>query len=125
LGGACLALFLLATPAAASSAIFCDGENISVHIGAGNLVVLSVLGARIATAEKAYSTGPERGDGEPFIAGQAFWDDEQVLIDFTDPNVETILVSVRLRYVAGDEDWPLDGSIIFDGAEHSVRCGLG
>lgn len=84
--------------------------------------MLQIIGAYAAAGGKAYSTGPERGEGEPFVVGQAFADDDDVKVDFVDPNFETILVSVRLRW-DGTEDWPLTGTMVLDGTSYSLTCG--
>ena len=88
----------------------------------GRLPVLQVIGAYAEAGGKAYSTGPERGEGAPFVVGQAFADDTAIMVDFVDPNFETILVSVRMRF-DGDEDWPLSGTLMLDGNTYPVRCG--
>jgi hypothetical protein len=88
----------------------------------GRLPVLQVIGAYAEAGDTAYSTGPERGEGVPFVVGQAFADDDGVKVDFVDPNFETILVSVRMKF-DGDEDWPLTGTVTVDGTSYPVRCG--
>ena len=65
-----------------------------------------------------------RGEGTPFVVGQAFGDDDAIMIDFVDPNFETILVSFRLAYADDrEQEWPLDGTMVLDGTSHPVRCG--
>lgn len=89
----------------------------------GRLPVLQVIGAHVEAGGKAYSTEPARGPGEPFVVGQAFANSVAVMIDFVDPNFETILVSARLRFDGDDENWPLTGVVTVDGKSHEVRCG--
>ncbi len=92
----------------------------------GHLPVVQVLGAFIEADGKAFSTGPERGPGEPIVIGQAFGDDDVMMFDFVDPNFETILVRIRLRFVAGNEDVPLAGVVtIGDGAPIAIECSAG
>lgn len=69
----------------------------------GRLIVLHVLGSWAEIDGHAYSTGPERGEGEPFIVGQAFAEGDDLMVDFVDPNVERILVSLRVTW-HGDEE---------------------
>ena len=111
----------LAAPAAARGSIICDGEAITIDIASADLPVLQVLGARITFGDRAWSTGPERGDGTPIVVGQAYGHDE-ILIDFTDPTFEKILLVVRLEYGDGD-DWPLRGEVVIDGIPRKVDCG--
>ena len=120
-----LAGLALATPAAASGAIVCDGEaGVFAHLATGRLPVLRIIGAYVEAGGSAWSTGPERGDGTPFVAGQGFADNQRVLVDFTDPNIESILVSLRLRF-DGDEDQPMTGVLTAAGKNYDVMCGEG
>lgn len=89
----------------------------------GRLPVLQVIGAYAQAGGKAYSTGPERGEGAPFVVGQAFADDTSVMVDFVDPNFETILVSIRMTFDGPDEDWPLTGTLTVDDVAYPVHCG--
>jgi hypothetical protein len=125
LGLALLASLATAAPARASGGFLCEGESVSLNIATGRLMVLNVLGAYVEAGDRAWSTGPERGEGTPIIVGQAFGDDEQVLVDFTDPNIESILISVRLRFTGEDEDWPLSGTMTAEGTSYAIRCGEG
>ena len=88
----------LASPAQPSGGLFCEGEGGWVDIAMGRLVVMAVLGAAAEIEGKTYSTGPERGEGEPFIAGQAFSEGDNIMVDFVDPNVERILLSLRVTW---------------------------
>jgi hypothetical protein len=125
LGLALLASLATAAPAHASGGFLCEGESVSLNIATGRLMVLNVLGAYVEAGDRAWSTGPERGEGTPIIVGQAFGDDEQVLVDFTDPNIESILISVRLRFTGEDEDWPLSGTMTAEGTSYAIRCDEG
>ncbi|MBS3848633.1 hypothetical protein KD146_07985 [Devosia sp. BSSL-BM10] len=118
-----MASLTLAAPVAASGGIWCEGDNVFAEIGTGRLPVLHIVGAHAEAGEVAYSTGPERGDGKPFVVGQAFGDDTGIMIDFVDPNFQDIVVSIRLRYEGGDADWPLMGTMVLDSTSHAIRCG--
>lgn len=117
-----LASLALAAPAAASGGFWCEGDGVALEMATGRLPVLQIIGAHAEAGGKAYSTGPEPGAGEPFVVGQAFADAAGVMVDFVDPNFETILVSARLKF-DGDEDWPLTGTVTLDGIGYPVRCG--
>ena len=114
----------LAAPAAASGGLICAGEGVSADLATGSLPVLQVIGAYVEVGDRAWSTGPDRGEGIPIVVGQAFADGQQVLIDFTDPNIETILVSLRLRF-GGSEDLPLSGTLMVENVAYPVQCGEG
>ena len=93
----------------------------TVDVALGRLVVVGVLGAYIEMADAAYSTGPERGEGRPIAAGQAFGDDDGIKVDFVDPNYEEILVKVRLTYT-GNEDEPLAGTVAIGDKVADIVC---
>jgi len=70
----------------------------------GRLAVMSVLGANVEIGDITYSTGAERGPGEPFVVGQDFAEDGKIWIDFVDPNFERILVELRVTF-GKDDTW--------------------
>ncbi|MCR6672786.1 hypothetical protein [Devosia ginsengisoli] len=120
-----MASLALAAPAVASGGIQCEGgDGVSAYLATGHLPVLQVIGAHVEAGGAAWSTGSERGEGTPFVVGQAFADNQQVLVDFTDPNIEAILVGLRLRF-DGSEDLPLTGVLTVGGNSFPVQCGEG
>lgn len=121
-GLALVASLALAAPAAASGGFSCEGDGVSLTLATGRLPVLVVIGAHAQAGDAAWTTGPERGKGTPFVVGQAFGDDDAIMVDFVDPNIEQILVSVRLRFEGGDPAWPLAGTVSADGKAWPVRC---
>lgn len=116
---------LLAAPARASGDIICeatDGSRASISIGVGHLPVLHVLSASASDGETTWSTNPG-GDEVAMIFGQGFADDRQVLVDFTDPNVERILVSLRLFQVSTDASHAEAGVLSFgEAGAFPVQC---
>ena len=121
---ALVASLALAAPAAASGGIWCEGEDVSIDIATGRLPVLQIIGAHAQAGAIAYTTGPERGEGEPFVVGQAFAGDDAIMVDFVDPNFEAIVVSLRLRYEDDrEQEWPLTGTIALGEKAYPVRCG--
>lgn len=111
----------LATGAQASEGLMCSGEGATVDVALGRLVIVGVLGAYVELDGTAYSTGPERGEGIPIITGQAFGDDDGIKIDFVDPNIEEILIKVRLTYT-GNEDEPLAGTVTIGEQTAAIAC---
>lgn len=120
-----VAMLLHSGPAAASGDIICDatdGSGASISIGVGHLPVLHVLSASATDGTATWSTHPSGGD-RPIAFGQGFADDRQVLVDFTDPNIERIVVSLRLFQASGDKDYAEAGVLSFDGVSaFPVQC---
>jgi len=120
-----VAAMLSASPAAASGEIICDatdGSGASISIGVGHLPVLNVLNASATDGATTWSTNPS-GDEKPIVFGQGFADDRQVLVDFTDPNVQGIVVSLRLFQASGDKDYAEAGVLSFEGVSaFPVQC---
>ena len=120
-----VAEMLYASPAAASGDIICDatdGSGASISIGIGHLPVLNVLKAFATDGATTWSTHPS-GDEKPIVFGQGFADDRQVLVDFTDPNIEGIVVSLRLFQASGDKDYAEAGVLSFEGVSaFPVQC---
>lgn len=103
-----MALALLSgTPAAATGTVECtgaDGADASVFLSVGRLPVLAVLGAVIEAEGMIYATDTAANpDAEPIVFGQGFSDGDRLRADFTDPNVEEIIVGVRIERAFEDK----------------------
>jgi len=94
-------------PAAATGTVECtgaDGADASVFLSVGRLPVLAVLGAVIEAEGTTYATDTDANpDAEPIVFGQGFSDGDRLRADFTDPNIEEILVSVRIERAFEDK----------------------
>jgi hypothetical protein len=110
----------LASPAQASGGLFCEGEGGWVDIAMGRLVVMQVLGAAAEIEGARYSTGPERGEGEPFAVGQAFAEGDKMMVDFVDPNYEDIVISLRVTWDSAAESY--SGVLSTPTAKVDVSC---
>lgn len=113
----------LATPAMASSAIMCEGNGGEAVVNLSTMSVVQVIGAYARIGEQAFSTGPERGEGTPFVVGQAFGEGDAMMIDFVDPNYEDILVGLRLTWKQSDETWT--GKLTAGEVSVDVNCTSG
>jgi hypothetical protein len=95
----------LATPAGATEWIACsaDGDAASANILVGAVDVISIASANIEAGGKQWATD---ADGDARIrVGQAFEDSDNILVDFTDDQVSTIVGSLRLfKATEGDSD---------------------
>jgi hypothetical protein len=115
-------------PAAATGEIVClatDGSNASIDIEIGHVPVLAVLGATATDGTEVWSTRG-RENTRPFVLGQGFMDHSQVLIDFTDPNIEGVVVSLRLFHIAAGKSFAEAGVLSFSGGPvFPVQCDTG
>lgn len=106
---AALAIFVcglsLASPAMASGAMMCEGEGGEAVVNLSTMSVVQVIGAYARIGDAEFSTGPDRGDGMPIAVGQAFGEDDRMMIDFVDTNYEDILFGLRLTFQRGEDIW--------------------
>lgn len=100
---ALLLLFpLLTGQASATGSIGCQGiggDDVSVELTLGSLPVLAIVAASITVGEETWSTADD--SAARLAVGQAFSEEGRILVDFVDPNFESVLV--RLRLVSADE----------------------
>jgi hypothetical protein len=120
-----VASLYLSEPAYATGEIFCeatDGSNASIDVEIGHVPVLAVLGATATDGVETWSTH-DIENARPIVLGQGFMDDRQVLVDFTDPNVEGIVVSLRLFHMSSEKSYAEAGVLWFDGVSvFPVQC---
>lgn len=95
-----------ATPAAATGDLSCaapDGAA-RVDLGVGHVPVLAVLSAWIEADGQSWSTYASDGV-TPITLGQGFRDRDRMAVDFTDPNVEGVVIRLRTWSVHEGDDW--------------------
>ncbi|WP_274424112.1 hypothetical protein [Chelativorans sp. YIM 93263] len=111
LAAALMVLPLLSGPAGASGSIACvapDNEA-SIELTIGSLPVLAVVGVAIEAQGESWTLS---GEGEQAIAvGQAFGNANEMRIDFTDPNIESIVAEVRLFSAAEERELATAGTL--------------
>lgn len=115
LAAAALAFSLVSGGAHATGAIDCaaPGGEASVSLTIGSLPILSVVGAHITAGDQQWSIG---GEGESaIISGQAFGEDDEMRVDFTDPNVETVVTQLRLFSAFEGKDSAMAGIVRIPG----------
>lgn len=117
---------LFTAPAFATANIDCratDGRSGEISLNVGRLDVLSVLSADVTAFGKTWSTMD--GRGTKIIVGQAFQDDGRMLIDFTDENVDEILISLRTVRVSTADEFGEAGILRIGKAVYPVLCETG
>jgi hypothetical protein len=120
-----LALAAIATPALATGEIACSGEGVSVDLLVGRLQVLSVVRAVVTIGDKTWSSSPDIMPGQPIAVGQAYEDERQLLVDFTDDNINEILARLRVFSLHEGESSVSGGVFSFKGeGAFIVDCSL-
>lgn len=113
---AALVCCVAASPASATGSIACtspDEDSVSVELTIGSLPVLAVVGAAITAGDERWSTDAQ---GVAAISvGQAFAEEDRLLIDFTDTNVERVVVEVRLFRAFEEDDAAMAGTLRIPG----------
>lgn len=122
-----LPLCMLAGEALAAGSITCESENGSASVGLtiGSLPVLKVVGASVEAGGRRFALAWEGSDadGQAIVVGQAFREEGRVLVDFTDPNVESVTVSLRLNTVEEADHTIMAGTLaVTDVGAWAVHC---
>ena len=96
--GVLLATGLAAQPASATEWLVCgDAEgSAQVSLLLGALDVMAIVGITLSEGQSEWSSQPAYGDGTPIAVGQAFADDQMILVDLVDENISTIIASLRV-----------------------------
>lgn len=99
-----------------------DGSDATIEFNFGTLPVLNILGASVSAGGAVWSTQPGKGETE-IIVGQAAEDGNLLIADFTDPNVEQVLISLRLLSAQEGGDFVRAGTLTIAGhGAHAVVC---
>jgi hypothetical protein len=107
----CTAFLGAASVAHATGELTCsNGEGVSVDLLVGHLDVLSVARATVDIGDKSWSTQPEIMPGEPITVGQAFEDDNQLLLDLMDKDMAVVLGRLRV-FKAAEGDTNVTGGV--------------
>ncbi|MEM0899850.1 MAG: hypothetical protein AAGI92_07865 [Pseudomonadota bacterium] len=118
-------LILMPSIANATASLECSGtgdEDVSLLLTLGTAPVLAVVGGRIDTPTESFAFIANAGETE-IIVGQGFTDEGTLSVDFVDPNVETILVSLRLVRARGDKELAEAGVLTIRQTEaFAVNC---
>lgn len=105
----------LVAPAQATGGLSCTAEGVSLNLTLGRTVIASVAGAYLTIGEESWSTAPDVVKGTPIVVGQAFSDEKQLLVDFTDDIVNEIVARLRLSIADGGETQVIGGTLEMPG----------
>lgn len=110
LGTALLVFFGLAGPALATGSISCSSaDGASIDLSIGHVPVAAILAANVIFGDTVWTT-----DGDISV-GQQFSNDDTFIADFTDPNIERIMVSLRLFSATEGERFAMAGTLTLEG----------
>lgn len=121
-------LFLagLASPAAATEWIHCSDADGEVEIGllVAHHEVLSPIGATLrGPALRQWTSDPAYGDGPAITVGQAFGNDEMMLVDLLDGDFNLSVASLRIFKAEEGTDFVQGGTLVIDGVgAWAVAC---
>ncbi|MFN3171876.1 MAG: hypothetical protein ACE37E_14415 [Hyphomicrobiales bacterium] len=114
-----------ATPASATATLACVGvDNPEVHVTLtlGSVPVLAVVNATIETPTGTYGMLPE-ADWTEIIVGQGFGTPDGLSIDFADPNVQEILVTLRTMQAFRDRQAAHVGLLVVEDRDvYAITC---
>ncbi|WP_305989477.1 hypothetical protein [Roseibium sp. MMSF_3544] len=98
-------LALLASPASATSNMFCDGidSGVEVNILFGAGPVLTIIDVTLSTETQYFSTQKRDGATPAWIA-RDFADDDMVKVDLIDDQASDLIASIRV--VRSDDEEP-------------------
>lgn len=119
-------LFLMmtfATTASATGGIFCkavDGRSGEIYLSTGRLPILSILSAEVRAFGKIWST--EKTAENRIVVGQAFDDKTKLFVDFTDENIEEVLISLRTSKINTAKESGEAGVLRIGEAVYPVQC---
>ncbi len=127
---ALLAAMILPGPASATGTVACNGatdDSVDVMIGIGRVPVLAVVNAWIAAGGSEYATDLDFVPGAvPIVFGQGVFDADRLRVDFTDPNVERIVASLRIERAFDGKSGAEAGVLVIDGqGAWPVVCEIG
>lgn len=118
-----LASLIASTPATASTGLICEGPETAATINLSSLPVAGVLGADIRIGPHSFSTRPKHGASALLAVGQAFAENDRLMIDFVDPNFEAVVGRLRLKWHWDDEFWR--GRLTLGQKTVQLECSVG
>ncbi len=118
-----LLMLLLPTHAFATGEVVCkaiDGRSGEVYLSVGRLPVLNILSAEVNAFGKTWSTAQDAEN--QIVVGQAFEDKSQLLVDFTNSNIEEIIISLRTSRMSTPKEYGEAGVLRIGEAVYPVLC---
>ena len=112
-----LAILFTASQAAATGGVYCDGadeDSVGAYLSVGRVPGFAVVNAHITALERTWDTGGQEG-AEPIVMAQGAIVGDLIVADFTDPNVEGIVASLRVVQIHNDTGMAAAGVLSMPG----------
>ncbi len=107
----------------ATGGVYCEsrGGEASINIGMGRVPIMHALSASAHRGKQVWLSQPQDGE-TPFAFGQGMIESDRLSADFTDDNVERIIIKLRVDMSSEAlEEYP--GTLTFeDGVTFQVNC---
>jgi hypothetical protein len=121
-----VALLTVATPASATATMECIGvEDPEVHVTLtlGSVPVLAIVNATIDTPAGSYAMVPQAAGQTEIVVGQGMSTTEGLSVDFADPNLLGILVTLRTMQAYRDRQAAHVGLLVVEDRDvYAVTC---
>ncbi|PTE11931.1 hypothetical protein [Mesorhizobium helmanticense] len=113
-----------ATPALATESIVCSAEGgaASIDVLLGHTAVIAVARVWLDAGGKTWTTDGQPGSTK-IVVGQAFEDDQRMLIDLTDEAISSIVARLRLVKASEQSSTAMGGTLSVEGVgAWAVTC---
>lgn len=108
---ACLLLAVGSGPASATQNLICEyTDDVNINLLMGSLEVASIVRADITAAGQRWSTQEAEGLTH-IVVGQAFQTASELRVDFTDKELNKVLVRLRLFQAIDDVNFAQAGTL--------------
>lgn len=118
-------LVAAATPASATATLACvgvDDPQVHVTLTLGSVPVLAIVNATIETPSGTYTMVPE-GDQTAIIVGQGISTPDGMSVDFADPNLLAVVVTLRTMQAYRDRQAAHVGLLVVEDRDvYAVAC---
>lgn len=107
------ASLLLTTPALSTEWIYCGDADDSVSVGVlvGSFQFINITASTMRVGNDNWSSAEVYGPGKPIATAQAYFGDDQLVIDFTDDDYNETLAELRV-YIADEGEDYVQGGVL-------------
>ena len=120
-----VASLLLTSPAFATEWVYCGdaADEASVGVLVGGVEFASIVAITLRAGSAEWASAEVYGPGKQISVAQAYFGDDQIIIDFTDPENLDTLAQLRVYLSAEGEDYVQGGILRVPGqGAWAVSC---